>query len=151
MMLPLLRLSSPSAPLTHTTPPIHICSRLSPVVWTRRSSHIYSNSIKDPSAVSLPPLPPTGATPPHPHPTPQRPPSPPPPLPPPAASNPVAGGVTLSDPVAVCESTAEGSSCQGGLVGERPKRRLCQVEGGRGGGGPVAAGKGGAASCGAAG
>lgn len=50
----------------------------------------------------------------------------------PAAPNPVAGGVTLSDPDAVCESTAEGSSCQGGLVGERPERRLCQAEGARG-------------------
>lgn len=34
-------------------------------------------------------------------------------------------------------------------MGERPKRRLCQAEGP--GGAPVAAGKGGAASCGAAG
>lgn len=34
-------------------------------------------------------------------------------------------------------------------MGEHPKRHLCQVEGP--GGAPVAAGKGGAASCGAAG
>ncbi|KAI9544687.1 hypothetical protein NQZ68_001561 [Dissostichus eleginoides] len=67
----------------------------------------------------------------------------------PQASNTVTGGVTLSDPNTVCESAAEGSSCQGGLVGERPKRQLCQAKGP--GGAPVAAGKGGAASCGAAG
>lgn len=47
--------------------------------------------------------------PPHPYPYPAPPAQQPP--------NPVAGGVTLSDPGAVCESTAEGSSCQGGLVG----------------------------------
>lgn len=69
--------------------------------------------------------------------------------PPTMARDTVTGGVTLSDPNTVCKSAAEGSSCQGGLVGERPKRQLCQAEGP--GGAPVAAGKGGAASCGAAG
>lgn len=39
---------------------------------------------------------------------------------PPMAPDTVTGGVTLSDPSTVCESAAEGSSCQGGLVGERP-------------------------------
>lgn len=62
----------------------------------------------------------------------------PPPHPPPTAPDTVTGGVTLSDPNTVCESTAEGSSCQGGLVGERLKRQLCQAEGP--GGAPVAAG-----------
>lgn len=73
-----------------------------------------------------------------------------PPLHPPlTAPDTVTGGVTLSDPNTVCKSTAEGSSCQGGLVGERPKRQLRQAAGPEGA--PVAAGKGGAASCGAAG
>lgn len=75
--------------------------------------------------------------------------APPIPPPPPAAPNPVAGGVTLSDPDAVCESTAEGSSCQGGLVGGAQNAGSAKRSGP--GGAPVAAGKGGAASCGSAG
>lgn len=44
----------------------------------------------------------------------------------------VTGGVTLSDPDAVCESAAEGRNCQERLVGRRPETLALPSAGARG-------------------